>query len=238
VRAINALAAPLAAHFDALPEPWRAIVQPFLQSPAYPALCAAIDARIQAGATVLPATPFAALHATSPEQVRVVILGQDPYHGVEHGIAQAHGLAFSVPPGVKPPPSLRNIYKELAREFGSTPPTCGDLTAWTEQGVLLLNAVLTVEQDKPASHARTGWELLTDQIIAHLGASSTPTVFMLWGAFAQTKAKLIAPHHLLLQANHPSPLSALRPPAPFIGCGHFDKANQFLRAHGRREINW
>jgi uracil-DNA glycosylase len=232
------LQAPLAAHFDALPAQWQTVLLPYLQSPAYPALCSAIDARIHAGAPVLPATPFAALHATSPEQVRVVILGQDPYHGVERGVAQAHGLAFSVPPGVKPPPSLRNIYKELAREFGSTPPASGDLTAWATQGVLLLNAVLTVEQDKPASHAGLGWEVVTDHLIAALGVSTQPTVFMLWGAYAQRKAAYVGAAHLMLKANHPSPLSALRSPTPFMECGHFEQANDWLTAHGKAAIDW
>jgi uracil-DNA glycosylase len=235
---VASLKAPLASHFDVLPAAWRRVARSFIDSPAFAALCAGVDARITAGATVFPATPFAALQATLPEKVRVVILGQDPYHGVNNGIAQAHGLAFSVPPGVRPPPSLRNIFKELEREFGSLMPTSGDLTRWAAQGVLLLNAVLTVEARKPASHARMGWELLTDQIIAHVGASSTPTVFMLWGGFAQKKAALIGPQHLVLKANHPSPLSALRPPVPFVGCGHFAQANQFLQQKQRTPIAW
>jgi uracil-DNA glycosylase len=238
---VASLKAPLASHFDDLPAAWRVVVKGFIESPAHPALCASVDARLAAGATVFPATPFAALRATSPSNVKVVILGQDPYHGVD-GIdkdtAQAHGLAFSVPAGVRPPPSLRNIFKELTRETGAPMPTSGDLTRWATQGVLLLNTVLTVEARKPASHARMGWELLTDRIIAHIGASARPTVIMLWGGFAQKKAALIGPQHLVLKANHPSPLSALRPPVPFVGCGHFEKANQFLRAQGRREIDW
>jgi uracil-DNA glycosylase len=232
------LQAPLSAQFDALPAQWRALITPFTASPAYPALCAAVDARVHADATVLPAMPFAALHATLPEQIRVVILGQDPYHGIEHGIAQAHGLAFSVPDGVKPPPSLRNIYKELAREFGGAPHATGNLMHWAQQGVLLLNAVLTVEQDQPASHAKLGWEALTDHIIAALGSSEHPTVFMLWGGYAQKKAPLIGPMHLVLMANHPSPLAALRPPQPFIGCEHFTQASNWLTAQGGEHIDW
>ncbi|MGL4573893.1 MAG: uracil-DNA glycosylase [Burkholderiaceae bacterium] len=236
--AVSSLTAPLASHFNALPAEWRAVAKDFIESPAHAALCARVDARLAAGVTVFPATPFAALRATSPSDVKVVILGQDPYHGIDKDTAQAHGLAFSVPPGVRPPPSLRNIFKELTRETGAPAPAAGDLTRWATQGVLLLNAVLTVEARKPASHARMGWELLTDSIIAHIGASSRPVVFMLWGGFAQKKAALIGPQHLVLKANHPSPLSALRPPVPFVGCGHFEKANQFLRARGRREVNW
>jgi uracil-DNA glycosylase len=232
------LTAPLSAHFDALPEAWKPITQPFAQSPAHAALCSYVDARIQAGATVLPATPFAALHMSLPSQVRVVILGQDPYHGIENGIAQAHGPSFSVPHGVVPPPSLRNIFKEIARSTGAPLARDGDLTRWAKQGVLLLNAVLTVELDKPASHAKLGWEVLTDHIIAALGAETTPKVFMLWGAYAQKKAPLIGTQHLILTANHPSPLAALRPPQPFMGCGHFVRANAWLKEQGAAEIDW
>jgi uracil-DNA glycosylase len=192
------LQAPLAAHVDALPAGWRDVLRDYLNSPGYAALCAKIDARVATVASVFPATPFAALHATPPEQVRVVILGQDPYHGLEKGVAQAHGLAFSVPLGVRPPPSLRNIYKELAREYNKPIPANGDLTAWANQGVLLLNAVLTVEQGNAASHAGLGWETLTDCIIATLGTRPAPTAFMLWGNYAQKKTPLIGPQHLIL----------------------------------------
>ncbi len=163
----------------------------------------------------------------------MVILGQDPYHGR----GQAHGLAFSVPPGVRVPPSLRNIFKEIERDLGTPPPAFpvpgGSLVHWAEQGALLLNTVLTVEEAQPGSHAKRGWEVLTDALIAHVAGEAQPVVFMLWGAHAQSKRALItAPQHLVLCANHPSPLSALRPPVPFIGCGHFGKARAFRRAHG------
>jgi uracil-DNA glycosylase len=232
------LQAPLSSHFDALPQAWQPVVQPFIHSPACAALCAHVDARIQAGAIVLPATPFAALHMTAPAHVRVVILGQDPYHGVENGIAQAHGFSFSVPHGVAPPPSLRNIFKEIARSTGACVSNDGDLTRWAQQGVLLLNAVLTVEKDKPTSHAKLGWEVLTDHIIAALGAADPPKVFMLWGTYAQKKAALIGAQHLSLTANHPSPLAALRPPQPFIGCGHFSRANEWLQAQRLPPVQW
>jgi uracil-DNA glycosylase len=167
--------------------------------------------------------------------VRVVILGQDPYHGR----GQAEGLAFSVAPGVPLPPSLRNIFRELQRDLGVPPPPFpqpgGSLAQWARHGVLLLNACLTVEEGQPASHAGKGWEQLTDAVIHHVAQGSRPMVFMLWGAHAQNKRALIGndPRHLVLTANHPSPLSAERPPQPFIGCGHFGKAREFrLRQQG------
>jgi uracil-DNA glycosylase len=175
--------------------------------------------------------------------VRVVILGQDPYHGP----GQAHGLAFSVRPGVAIPPSLRNLRKELQRDLGLSAPAHGSLQAWADQGVLLLNTVLTVAQAQAASHAKWGWEALTDALIAALAADPGPRVFMLWGAHAQRKAELIAQsacahgadaaRHLVLQSNHPSPLSALRPPAPFLGNGHFGLAQAFWRDKGQR-LDW
>jgi len=169
--------------------------------------------------------------------VKVVILGQDPYHGP----GQAQGLAFSVPDGVKPPPSLRNIFKELARDSrtDSESPPGGVLARWASQGVLLLNTCLTVEEGQPASHAMQGWEVLTDKMIAAVSAKAESVVFMLWGAHAQAKLALIdSRRHLVLRANHPSPLSALRPPHPFIGCGHFSAANDFLHSNGRRPVKW
>jgi uracil-DNA glycosylase len=181
--------------------------------------------------------------------VRVVILGQDPYHGP----GQAHGLAFSVADRVPPPPSLRNIFKEISRDgasnslvdFALQRGVSGSLERWASQGVLLLNTCLTVEHGLPASHAKQGWESLTDAIIQAVWANPNPTVFMLWGAHAQTKQALMTAkltshnlNHLVLTANHPSPLSALRPPKPFIGCGHFGQANAFLNHHGGETINW
>lgn len=191
-----------------------------------------LQSRLDAGAVVFPPQPLRALELTPPEQVRVVILGQDPYHGR----GQAEGLAFSVLPGVALPPSLRNIFKELQRDLGTPPPPFpnpgGSLLKWAQNGVLLLNTCLTVEEAQPASHSGKGWEVLTDAIIRHVSANAQPSVFMLWGAHAQSKRALIdAQRHLVLTANHPSPLSALRPPQPFIGCGHFSLARQWREAH-------
>ncbi|RYF62149.1 MAG: uracil-DNA glycosylase, partial [Comamonadaceae bacterium] len=181
--------------------------------------------RLADGAVIFPPQPLRALELTPPDSVRVVILGQDPYHGR----GQAEGLAFSVAPGVPLPPSLRNIFKELERDLGTPPPRFpepgGSLAKWARQGVLLLNTCLTVEEAQPASHAARGWEVLTDAVIRHVAHGPQPVVFMLWGAHAQSKRGFIdAGRHKLLVANHPSPLSALRPPLPFIGCGHFGQA--------------
>ena len=197
----------------------------FFGSPAGLKLLAFLQQRLTAGAVIFPPQPLRALELTPPETVRVVILGQDPYHGR----AQADGLAFSVAPGVALPPSLRNIFKELQRDLGQPlppfPAPGGSLVRWARQGVLLLNTCLTVEEGRPASHAGKGWEQLTDAIIEQVSAGLVPVVFMLWGAHAQSKQTLIdARRHVILCANHPSPLSALRPPHPFIGCGHFSRA--------------
>ena len=212
---------------------WQPLVDGFFASPAGVQLLAFLRERLAAGASIFPPQPLRALELTPPKTVRVVILGQDPYHGR----GQAHGLAFSVAPGVALPPSLRNIFKEIERDLGQPPPAFpvpgGSLVAWAERGALLLNTTLTVEEGQPGSHAKRGWELLTDALIAHVAAQPQPVVFMLWGAHAQSKRALItAPQHLVLCANHPSPLSALRPPVPFIGCGHFGKARAFRLAHG------
>lgn len=204
---------------------WQPLVDGFFQSAQGAALLQFLNARLQAGACIFPPQPLRALALTPPASVRTVILGQDPYHGR----GQAEGLAFSVAPGVPLPPSLRNIFKELQRDLGTPPPAFpqpgGSLVHWAQQGVLLLNTCLTVEEGQPASHANRGWEVLTDRIIAHVSQHAQPAVFMLWGAHAQSKTPLIdATRHLVLRANHPSPLSALRPPVPFIGCEHFSKA--------------
>ena len=204
---------------------WQPLVDEFFQSAKGVALLDFLDTRLQAGACIFPPQPLRALALTPPESVRVVILGQDPYHGR----GQAEGLAFSVAPGVPLPPSLRNIFKELQRDLGTPPPVFpqpgGSLVRWAQQGVLLLNTCLTVEEGQPASHANRGWEVLTDRIISHVSQHAQPSVFMLWGSHAQSKTPLIdAERHLVLRANHPSPLSALRPPVPFIGCEHFSKA--------------
>jgi uracil-DNA glycosylase len=208
---------------------WQSIVQDFLRSAAGQRVQQFLQQRLQAGAVIYPPQPFRALELTALKQVRVVILGQDPYHGA----GQAEGLAFSVARGVKIPPSLRNMFKERQRDLGLAPAAHGSLQSWAEQGVLLLNTTLTVEDGQPAAHAKQGWELLTDALISACAAKPRPVVFMLWGAHAQAKQALIAAHnaderHLVLCANHPSPLSALRPPAPFIGCGHFGQAERFL----------
>ena len=188
----------------------------------------------RAAHTILPAEPdvFAALNLVSFDQVRVVLLGQDPYHD----IGQAHGLAFSVQPGVKIPPSLRNIYKELAADLACAVPAQGCLTRWAEQGVLLLNTVLTVRAHQANSHRGKGWETFTDAIIERLGQRPAPIVFVLWGKPAQAKKKLIdANRHVVLEAAHPSPLSAHN---GFFGSKPFSRINQTLREWGQAEIDW
>ena len=175
---------------------------------------------------------FNALKYTPYKDVKAVILGQDPYHGP----GQAHGLCFSVLPGIVPPPSLKNIYKEIYDEYGTPPPDGGELTRWAKQGVLLLNTVLTVRAGMANSHRGMGWEILTDKIISLLNEREDPIVFMLWGANARQKTALITnPRHLVLTAAHPSPLSAYN---GFFGCGHFRKCNEFLTANGKSEIKW
>jgi uracil-DNA glycosylase len=224
---------------------WRGTVDAFWESPAGLALGAFITERLADGACIYPSNPLRALALTPLSAVKVVILGQDPYHGP----GQAEGLAFSVAAGTTTPPSLRNIFKELAREASEgaldaplrAPVSGGTLAHWAEQGVLLLNTCLTVEQGQPASHAKRGWELLTDALLRAVLASGQPVVLMLWGAHAQQKVPqmpVTASHHLVLQSNHPSPLSALRPPAPFIGCGHFAAANQWLKRVGQTPVAW
>ena len=175
---------------------------------------------------------FRALELTRPEDVRVVILGQDPYHGP----GQAHGLCFSVPPEVQPPPSLVNIYKELESDLGVRPARHGFLEHWAGQGVLLLNSVLTVEMGRAASHRDRGWERFTDAVIRQVDMRSEPVVFMLWGSYAQKKAGFVdTSRHLVLKAPHPSPLSAY---SGFFGCKHFSKANAFLQSKGLPPIDW
>jgi uracil-DNA glycosylase len=208
---------------------WQLLVNRFFASDAGEQLLAFLRQRLEAGAVVFPPEPLRALHLMPPESVRIVILGQDPYHGR----GQAEGLAFSVASGVTVPPSLRNIFKERQRDLGEMPPNFpqpgGSLLDWAEHGVLLLNTCLTVEEGLPASHAGKGWEALTDAVIREVSDQAAAAVFMLWGAHAQSKRPLIDPSkHLVLVANHPSPLSALRPPLPFIGCGHFSQAKAWL----------
>ncbi len=175
---------------------------------------------------------FNALKATSYSDVKAVILGQDPYHGA----GQAHGMCFSVKKGTPPPPSLQNIFKEIQSELELPIPPHGELTAWAKSGVLLLNTVLTVREGLANSHRGHGWEILTDRIIELLNERETPIVFLLWGGNARAKAKLITnPKHLVLQCAHPSPLSAHN---GFFGCGHFIKANEFLKSSGMEPIDW
>jgi uracil-DNA glycosylase len=218
---------------------WRPLVEAFLSSETGRALSTRLTNALQAGHTIYPPEPFRALSLTPLSQVRVVILGQDPYHGP----GQAEGLAFSVAPGVRLPPSLRNIFNELQRSLGVSTPPDGSLVRWAKQGVLLLNTCLTVQEGQAASHARWGWEVLSDQLIKTVAQSSRPVVFMLWGAHAQAKKALIedlgrSGRHLVLIANHPSPLSAVRAPLPFMGCGHFAQANVFLAQYGEKTIAW
>ena len=222
-----------------LDEGWAPLVRDFLASSTGQSLSEQLVHTLAAGNTVYPPEPLRALTLTPLKQVRVVILGQDPYHGP----GQAEGLAFSVAPGVRLPPSLRNIFKELQQSLGVSIPVQGSLARWARQGVLLLNTCLTVEAGLPASHAGWGWEDLTDQLVAAAAKSPSPVVFMLWGAHAQTKKQWIEAmggqgRHLILQANHPSPLSAMRPPVPFLGCGHFAQANEFWMRLGVKPLEW
>ena len=211
---------------------WQGLVNDFFNGPKGLKLLAFLRERLAQQAVIFPPEPLRALALTPPESVRVVILGQDPYHGQ----GQAEGLSFSVAPGIALPPSLRNIFKEIQRDLGTPPPKFpvpgGSLVKWAENGVLLLNTCLTVEEGQPASHAKRGWEQLTDAVIKHVSDQQKNVVFMLWGAHAQGKQELIdASRHKILLANHPSPLSALRPPLPFIGCGHFSVAREWRQLH-------
>jgi uracil-DNA glycosylase len=220
-------------------EGWRPVVDSFLASPEGIRLGLFMRERIASGAVIYPPRPFRALELTPLPSVHAVILGQDPYHGA----GQAEGLAFSVRPGVKLPPSLRNIFKELRCASDEPLPTSGSLVDWAKRGVLLLNASLTVEDGQPGSHAKRGWETLTDALLERVSEAASPCVYMLWGAHAQAKAELIEKtamrsgcEALLLQANHPSPLSANRPPVPFMGCGHFALARDWLAARGHPDV--
>lgn len=175
---------------------------------------------------------YNALKLTPYENVKVVIVGQDPYHGEN----EAHGLSFSVQKGIKLPPSLKNIYKELLNDLNIVEPNCGDLTSWAKEGVLLLNSVLTVEKDKPASHAKIGWNKYTDYIIQKINENEKPVVFILWGNFAKTKKELITnPKHLIITSAHPSPFSARN---GFFGSKPFSKTNEFLKENNIKPINW
>ena len=213
---------------------WKAQLAHTFDAPFMHDLRAFLVAERQAGKQIFPPSTqmFAALDATPFDQVRVVILGQDPYHGP----GQAHGLCFSVLPGVPVPPSLANIHAEIERDLGHPRPQHGYLMSWAQQGVLLLNAVLTVESGRPGSHQGRGWEQFTDVIVKRLNSAREGLVFLLWGSYAQAKGKVIdARRHSVLKAPHPSPLSAYR---GFFGCGHFSAVNAHLRARGDMEIDW
>jgi uracil-DNA glycosylase len=226
------------ANNEAVPESWRAALLLALETPQARKLDGFLKAEEDAGKRIYPprGQRLAALELTPLDQVKVVILGQDPYHGA----GQAHGLCFSVASDVKVPPSLVNIYKEIEADLGLPRPSHGNLENWARQGVLLLNNSLTVEDGKAGSHAGLGWEAITDAAVAAVAAKAEPCVFLLWGNHARKKAERVAglgpdSHHLILTAPHPSPLSAH---SGFLGCRHFSKANAFLEAKGRGAVNW
>ncbi|GAB5348571.1 uracil-DNA glycosylase [Alteriqipengyuania sp. 357] len=221
-----------------LPESWRATLEPVLASPEARRLGGFLRAEADAGKAIYPpeGCRLRALELTPLDRVKVVILGQDPYHGP----GQAMGLSFSVPEGVRPPPSLRNIFKELADDCGIAPPSSGDLTPWARQGVLLLNNSLTVEAGQAGSHAGRGWDAITDACVAAVAEREEPAVFILWGSHAQKKASRIAQmnaptRHCVIRSVHPSPLSAHR---GFFGSKPFSKANAFLEQAGRDPVDW
>lgn len=214
---------------------WSKFIEKEQQQDYFKQLQVFLDEELQSEKVIYPTAQdrFNAFSLTGLEKVKVVILGQDPYHGE----GQAHGLSFSVPHGVKLPPSLRNIYKELADDLAlSVVPESGDLTEWAKQGVLLINAVLTVEKANAGSHAKKGWEQFTDNVIKHINDNTEGTIFILWGSYAIKKSLLInAEQHHILTAVHPSPLSAYR---GFFGCKHFSKTNALLVKQGKSVINW
>jgi uracil-DNA glycosylase len=217
-----------------LEDSWQAVLQQEFKLPYMQQLREFLLQEKQAGKQIYPpgSLIFNALNSTPLDKVKVVILGQDPYHNP----GQAHGLCFSVLPGVDPPPSLLNIYKELQRDTGFQPPTHGHLQSWAAQGVLLLNAVLTVERFKAASHQGKGWEQFTDKVVSILNEQGDHLVFLLWGSHAQKKGQHISrSKHLVLESPHPSPLSAHR---GFLGNGHFSHTNAWLQQHGKTPIDW
>ncbi|MEZ4962037.1 MAG: uracil-DNA glycosylase [Saprospiraceae bacterium] len=214
-------------------ESWKAVLQDEFEQPYFQAITVYIKKELAAGKTIYPPGPliFNAFDKTPFEKVKVVVLGQDPY--IKPG--EAMGLSFSVPKGVRVPPSLQNIYKELKDDLGCEIPKHGDLTKWAEQGVFLLNAALTVERGNSNSHAGIGWHKFTDAVISKLSNGREGLVFMLWGNFAKNKASLIDPfNHLVLEAAHPSPLAGNR----FNGCKHFSKANEYLAMNGKGTVDW
>lgn len=213
---------------------WKTVLQGEFSKPYFEQIVRTLKAQKAAGTLIYPSGSliFSAFEKTSFDEVRVVILGQDPYHNP----GQAHGLSFSVPDGVKPPPSLINIFKEIQSDLGLTIPQTGNLEPWAKQGVLLLNASLTVEAHKANSHSQIGWYHFTDAVIKEISENKDHVVFMLWGKFAQAKETLIdTQKHLVLKSAHPSPLSAHN---GFWGNHHFSKANKWLQEHGEQVINW
>ena len=227
----------MTAQSEPIPESWREAIGPALATREARRLGGFLKAEEEAGKRIYPprGQRLTALEMTPLDAVKAVILGQDPYHGP----GQAHGLCFSVPRGVKVPPSLANIHKELATDLGIAPPGHGNLEAWARRGVLLLNNALTVEDGRAGAHQNLGWEAITDAVVAAVAARRDPSAFLLWGNHARAKAArvpgLADGPHLVLTAPHPSPLSAH---SGFLGCRHFSKANAFLEAQGRRAIDW
>lgn len=218
---------------SAIDNDWLEVLKPEFAKPYYRSLYDFINSEYSTRVVYPPAQDiFSALHLTPRRKVKAVILGQDPYHNE----GQAHGLSFSVRPGVEIPPSLVNIFKELHDDIGCRIPNNGFLESWARQGVLMLNTVLTVRAHQANSHQGAGWEHFTDAVIRSVDALGRPVVFMLWGRPAQSKQTLITnPEHLILKAPHPSPLSAYR---GFFGCRHFSKTNEFLKEHGMEPIDW
>lgn len=215
-------------------ETWKEALSHAFRQPYFKAIKAFLKTEKANGHVIYPPGKqiFNAFNTTPFHQVKVVILGQDPYHGP----GQAHGLSFSVPDGVKPPPSLQNIFKEIQTDLNITCSGTGNLTPWAQQGVFLLNAMLTVRAKSPASHQKIGWQDFTNEVIRTLSQQREHLVFLLWGRFAQSKAELIdTEHHLVLTAAHPSPYSANN---GFFGCRHFSKTNQYLTNHGQKPIDW
>jgi len=213
---------------------WKDLLGEEKSKPYFQKIMAYLQKQRAAGKVIYPPQTeiFNALKYTPFEKVEVVIIGQDPYHGPN----QAHGLSFSVKPGITPPPSLKNIFKELHSDIGFEIPNHGCLIPWAERGVLLLNAVLTVEANNPQSHSQIGWQIFTDTVIEKLNTHPKPIVYLLWGAYAQQKEALIdTKKHIILKAPHPSPFSAHK---GFLGCKHFSKANEVLKSFGREAIDW
>jgi uracil-DNA glycosylase len=215
-------------------ENWKMVLKDEFEKTYFQEIISFLDHQKKLGKTIFPEESliFNAFNQTSFEDIHVVILGQDPYHGSN----QAHGLSFSVPDGIKIPPSLKNIFKELGSDIGKEIPKSGNLIHWAKQGVLLLNASLTVEENKPMSHSKIGWNLFTDAVIKKISQEKTNVIFILWGKFAQEKEKLIDPEkHFILKAAHPSPLSAYN---GFWGCRHFSKTNELLKSIKKEEIKF